>query len=246
LTQSEPQANRRRPEPAAHSPHRPGGTPVPALLGLAVHGLQFAYPGREVFLDWSHHFGPGLHWVHGANGCGKTSLLQLLAGALPVGQGELVAAGVSLNAAPLGYRRQVFWCGPGAMAFDHLSPLEYAGFMRGLYPGFDVTAWHRHVEGFGLAPFLQQRLRQLSTGTQRKAWLACGLSAGTPVLLLDEPGNALDETSLAHLRDALTAINEQAPQLQRCCIVASHGDLGLQVPLSHQLALAPPGASPQA
>jgi ABC-type multidrug transport system ATPase subunit len=206
--------------------------------GLQVTGLQFAYPERELFLGWSHHFGTGLHWVSGSNGCGKTTLLKLLAGALPLGQGELLAAGISERADPLAYRRQVFWCGPGAMAFDHLNPLEYAGFMRGLYPRFDVAAWQHHVEGFGLAPFLQQCLRELSTGTQRKAWLACGLSAGTPVLLFDEPGNALDEHSFAHLRSALV--------LQPgCCIVASHGDLGLQVPPERHLSLgAPSGSSP--
>ncbi len=211
---------------------------------LQVTGLQFAYPERELFLGWSHRFGTGLHWVSGSNGCGKTTLLKLLAGAMPVGQGELVAAGISERADPVAYRRQVFWCGPGAVAFDHLSPLEYAGFMRGLYPGFDVPAWQRHVQGFGLAPFLQQRLRELSTGTQRKAWLACGLSAGTPVLLLDEPGNALDENSLAHLRAALTAM--QATAQPPCCIVASHGDLGLQLAPSQQLHLGATGPSPQA
>jgi ABC-type multidrug transport system ATPase subunit len=211
---------------------------------LQVTGLQFAYPERELFLGWSHHFGAGLHWVTGANGCGKSTLLKLLAGAMPVGQGELVAAGVSERTDPVAYRRQVFWCGPGAMAFDHLSPLEYAGFMRGLFAGFDVAAWQRHIDGFGLAPFLHQRLRELSTGTQRKAWLACGLSAGTPVLLLDEPGNALDENSLAHLRAALEAmpVAAQPP----CCIVASHGDWGLQLPHRQPLRLGAAGPSAQA
>ncbi len=214
---------------------KPASSPAPEP-SLRVSHLQYAYPEREVFLGWSHAFEAGLHWVTGDNGSGKSTLLKLLGAALPVGQGDLVAAGVNLRSAPLAYRQQVFWCGPGAMAFDHLSPLEYAGFMRVLYSGFDLAAWQRHVDGFGLAPFLRQRLRELSTGTQRKAWLACGLSAGTAVLLLDEPGNALDENSLAHLRAALQAV-------PGCCIVASHGDWGLQVPPSHQLVLRRPGAS---
>ncbi len=225
-------------------------SPIPVgqrASGLQVQGLQFTYPGRELFLGWGHHFTVGLHWLSGANGCGKTTLLKLLGGALPAGQGELVAAGVNARLDPLGYRRQVFWCGPGAPAFDHLSPLEYAGFMRGLYSHFDVAAWQRHVAGFSLQPFLQQRLRELSTGTQRKAWLACALSAGTPVVLLDEPGNALDEHSLAHLRGALASMQSQpAAASQACCIVASHGDLGLQWPLSHQRVLSSPAPSTQA
>src|ERR1035437_8510885 len=101
---------------------------------LKVQELSFSYPQRQVFSGWSHIFSAGLTWVKGSNGCGKSTLLKLLAGALKPIAGEIDVHGISIAAQPLQYRSQVFYCGPGPIAFDHLSPLEFFGFMRSLYP----------------------------------------------------------------------------------------------------------------
>jgi len=62
-----------------------------------------------------------------------TTLLKLLAGALHATTGEIEAAGLKQRQQPIEYRRAVFWCGPGPVPFDHLSPTEYFAFIRGLY-----------------------------------------------------------------------------------------------------------------
>jgi ABC-2 type transport system ATP-binding protein len=190
---------------------------------LQVNDLGFSYPGRHVFAGWQADFGPGITWVQGSNGSGKSTLLKLLAGALPPLLGTLCVQGVDASTQPLDYRRRVFWCGPGAIAFDHLRPPEYFAFMRGLYPTLDVVTAQAQVAALGLLPFVSKRLSELSTGTQRKVWLAAALSVRTPVVLLDEPLNALDAASLQHV----------LVQLQRCAadttcawIIASHESLG--------------------
>ncbi len=75
------------------------------------------------------------------------------------------------------------------------------------------------MDGLALGPMLAQPIRGLSTGTQRKLWLAAALSAGTPVVLLDEPLNALDAASRGWLLDHLDL---QAQTAQRAWLVASH------------------------
>jgi ABC-type multidrug transport system ATPase subunit len=202
---------------------------------LAVQGLTFGYPGRPVFEDWTHDFGAGLTWVRGPNGCGKSTLLKLLAGGLVAGAGALSVLGIDQRTRALDYRRKVFWCGPGEIAFDHLSPAEYFGFMRGLYPEFDLQALHRHIAGFALQACLNLPLMTLSTGTQRKVWLATALSAGCQVSLLDEPINALDAASLAHLRVALA---DCAKDVSRAWIVTSHEDMGVSQTALQMLELA--------
>lgn len=43
-------------------------------------------------------------------------------------------------------RHAVFWCGPGAVADDHLSPLDFWSFLHGLYPDWQPLAVVRHAE----------------------------------------------------------------------------------------------------
>ena len=204
---------------------------------MRVRDLTFSYPRRRVFTLWSHDFNGGLTWLRGSNGCGKSTLLKLLAGSLQAFAGQVEVQGLDVKGQPLHYRRSVFFCGPGPIVFDHLSPAEFFGFMRTLYPGVDRQALARHVDGFELNPFLNLPLSTLSTGTQRKVWLAIALCAGTRVTLLDEPLNALDAKSAAHLRAALL---ECAQDRSRAWIVASHEELGVATPLATLLDMTPP------
>ena len=198
----------------------PQAHPAPVLC---AQGLHFSYESRPVFNGLSFDFPAGLTWLRGGNGSGKSTLLKLLAGALPAAAGRLSVNGVDEASQPLDYRREVFWCGPGPVPFDHLRPVEYFGFMRGLYPRFDAALAASQAQAFGLQPHLGKRLSALSTGTQRKVWLAAALAAGTSAVLLDEPMNALDQSSLAHLKQALA---QSAQDRRQCWVVASHESLG--------------------
>jgi ABC-type multidrug transport system ATPase subunit len=190
---------------------------------LRVQAMSFSYPGRHVFTGWSAEFHAGLTWVRGSNGTGKSTLLKLLAGALPALAGHIAVSGIDQAASPLDYRREVFWCGPGAIAFDHLRPLEYFAFLLGLYPRFDSLLAQTVAAELGLAPFMGKRLRELSTGTQRKVWLAAAFAAGTAAVLLDEPLTALDMRSVQNVRARLQGCSQDAAT---AWIVVSHEGLG--------------------
>ncbi len=207
------------PSPSAPIPTPSSPPPGPSTPLLRAEGLSFSYPGRHVLTHFSATFAPGLTWVQGRNGSGKSSLLKLLAGALPPLTGRLWAAGLEAAADPLGYRRAVFWCGPGEVAFQHLRPPEYFAFLRGLYPNWDAAALPAQLQGLGLQGFMGSRLSALSTGTQRKVWLAAALVAGTAAVLLDEPLNALDSTSAEHLRQQLA---QRTLSKTQAWLVASH------------------------
>ncbi len=194
---------------------------------LQIEGLSFSYPGRPVFTGWSAEIAAGLTWLRGGNGSGKSTLLALLAGALVPITGQIAVNGTLQARQPLDYRRQVFWCGPGPLVFDHLRPPEYFGFIAGLYPGLDAQALAGHVAAFGLTAHLGQRLSALSTGTQRKVALATALAVGTALVLLDEPFNALDAASLAHLQAVLRDV---AARRSQAWLVASHPDPGADAP----------------
>lgn len=195
----------------------------PAALPLQVDGLAFWYPGRPLWAGWSHRFEPGLTWVRGANGSGKSTLLRLLAGALAPAAGSLRIGQADASAQPEAYRQQLFWHSPEPLAFDHLLPGEYFGFMASLYPGFDLEGCSALAEALGLGPFMTRRLDQLSTGSGHKVSLVAALCANTPVVLLDEPLAALDARSVRLLREILA---DAARDRDQTWVVTSHEDLG--------------------
>jgi ABC-type multidrug transport system ATPase subunit len=128
----------------------------------------------------------------------------------------------------------LFWVGPDVLPFNHLTPAEYFGFIARLYPRFNHAALDSHVAGFALAAQLAVPLRALSTGTQRKVWIAAALVSGTDAMLLDEPISALDAVSHAHLSEALAVC---AVERRRICIIASHEDFGAATAQATVLAL---------
>ena len=190
---------------------------------LTVTDLAFGYAGLPLFDRWSHAFGPGLTWVRGENGCGKSTLLRLLGGALDPHGGTLVRGDIDAGTRPIDYRREVCWCGPDTIAFDHLKPVEWFGFMAGLYPRFDVDVAGTWVRTLALEPVVDRRISALSTGTRRKIAVIGAIAANTPVILLDEPLAGLDQASLRIMRTAFAAA---AGQRERVWIVASHEPIG--------------------
>ena len=224
----------RDPDHAAPDAPWPEGIHRP---GLTVDGLSFWYPGRRLWTGWSHHFAPGLTWVRGTNGSGKSTLLRLLAGAEQPATGRLRIGAAEAATQPEDYRRQVFWCGPDRMAFDHLRPAEYFGFLASLYPTLDLSAVPALVDALGLSPFMERQLDQLSTGSGRKVAVIAALCAGTSVVLLDEPLAALDARSVATVRRLL---GEAARARTQTWIVTSHEDLGEATADAALLDLAPP------
>jgi ABC-type multidrug transport system ATPase subunit len=141
--------------------------------------------------------------VRGGDGRGKSTLLRLLAGALPADAGDLQLNGVSLKAQPEAYRRQLFWVEPRSTGADQLTPLQYFESLRAHYPAFDAGLVKELAEGLGLAPHLRKQLFMLSTGSKRKVWLAAAFASGAQLLLLDEPFAALDAPSTAFIKQLL-------------------------------------------
>ena len=189
---------------------------------LQMHDLAFAYPGCPLWAHWSHAWGPGVALVRGGDGAGKTTLLRLLAGQLAPTQGRLLLQGVDAAVQPEAYRRQVFWIDPrlpGLPAHDGQTPAQWLQGLLAYWPQWSDAALQAHVQGWSLAQHLDKPFHALSSGTQRKIFMAAALASGAPLTLIDEPVAGLDKPSVNYLADALNAL-AQAPQ--RIVLVAHY------------------------
>ncbi|HEY2315200.1 MAG TPA: ABC-F family ATP-binding cassette domain-containing protein [Streptosporangiaceae bacterium] len=162
--------------------------------------------GSRTLLDhvtWQ--LGPGDRvGIVGVNGTGKTTLLRLLAGTLPVpSDGEISTAGqvVTGSTVQLGYLTQE----PAEVDPD-LRVLESAEQVRSsaVVGGRSELSISQLLERLGLSGDRQwTRVGDLSGGERRRLQLLLMLLAEPNVLLLDEPTNDLDIETLTELEDLM-------------------------------------------
>jgi iron complex transport system ATP-binding protein len=166
--------------------------------------LTLSAGGRTLVdrLNWE--VAPGQCWaIIGRNGAGKSTLLQVLAGLREPASGRVQIDGRDLSAWPLGdlARRRAFLPQGRNDAFGY-QVLETV--LTARHPYRDGAWWDsdadREVAMQALADMDATHLagrdvRTLSGGERQRVAIAAVLAQQTPLLLLDEPANALD---LAH------------------------------------------------
>lgn len=188
---------------------------------MEINALGFRFDARLVFHDFSATLEPGITWLRGPNGQGKTTLLRLLAGSLEPHAGTITFAGVSSSSAPLAYRLNCFFCGGDVPDLPWLTVQEFLDIHVALYPAVDVKHIATQLEAFGIAQVLPQELSTLSLGQHKKVQLTLALALPVQLLLVDEPFNGLDAPAIDYLRSQLEL---RAAQQGSCIVLTSHVD----------------------
>lgn len=164
---------------------------------LRIDRLSVSRGDRVLFTGLSGALGSGelLH-LCGANGCGKTSLLEVLAGLRRPVQGSVRTDDPTLPRHWVGHRN--------ALAAS-LSPLENLMFWAQLNGG-DAQLARSALERMGVqGGVCRRQTRVLSAGQKRRSALARLLLVPRPLWLLDEPLDGLDSDGIALVADLLAA-----------------------------------------
>ena len=131
-------------------------------------------------------------WIRGANGCGKSSLLRLVAGLLTVVSGTIHSEGRMALA-------------DENMALDANVTLEAALRFWAELDGASADARHAALTDMDLQNLVHIPVRFLSTGQRKRASIARVLASNADIWLMDEPYNGLDSASCARLDQAIIA-----------------------------------------
>jgi NitT/TauT family transport system ATP-binding protein len=170
------------------------------MARIVVDGIAMVFGEREILRDVSLDIADGQFLtIVGLSGCGKTTLLNLVAGLLAPTAGTITVDGVPTRGpAPA---RAVVFQDPALLPWRTvLRNVELGLEMQRKYSKAEITARARaHVELVGLGGFSNDYPHQLSGGMRQRVNLARALVAEPEVLLMDEPFAALD----AHTRESM-------------------------------------------
>ena len=161
---------------------------------IEVKEIKKSYGKREILKGVSFYVKKGeCVALVGANGCGKSTLLGVLAGTLKAASGEILYNGEN----PL-QNRKIFQKYVGYVPQENplMDKLSVYDNLRFWYCDTDRSIDKDMKSGilkeFGLDTYRNYPVTKLSGGLKKRLSIACALAANPQILIMDEPGAALD------------------------------------------------------
>lgn len=169
---------------------------------IKITALKKAFGNNEVLqgVDLEINTPGKITAVLGPNGSGKTTLIKSLLGMVLPDEGEIRVMNESVRG-QWGYRSQICYLPQIARFPENLTVQELIAMIRDIRGGeADGEALIRH---FGLQPYLDKRLANLSGGTRQKVNLTLTFMYDSPLVILDEPTSGLDPVAMLQLRQLI-------------------------------------------
>ena len=129
--------------------------------------------------------------IIGANGCGKTTLLSIMAGVNKTQSGKIYYNNELADRKSV-FKKYIAYVPQENPLIDELTTkdnfLLWLGSNRKIKDGFENGV----LKDLGIDEFLNKQVNELSGGMKRRLSIGISLSNNAPIMLLDEPGSALD------------------------------------------------------
>ncbi len=162
---------------------------------IDLHQVSFAYAGQSLFEGLSFQLPAGkCACLLGPSGVGKSSLLQLIAGILPLSSdaGEIKASdGLALKGR-VAYMAQTDLLMPWTSVVNNVVLGEKLRQGRFRLNKLYIERALHYLEQVGLLKYAHHKPDQLSQGMRQRVALARTLFEDKPIVLMDEPFSALD------------------------------------------------------
>ena len=163
--------------------------------------------------------------ITGANGSGKSVLFKLIAGLYSPSYGEVLINGENIVPerkipANLGALIEE----PGFINYySGFKNLQYLASIRGVVGNQEINDTLKIV---GLYEQTDQKVKTYSLGMRKKLGIAQAIMENPSILLLDEPMNALDKSSVENMR---TLFRKLSSEKGTTILIASHSEEDIRI-----------------
>jgi ABC-type Fe3+/spermidine/putrescine transport system ATPase subunit len=146
--------------------------------------------------------------ILGRSGCGKTTLLKVIAGLEQTDAGQIFLDDRPMNDVPA-YRRNIVYLYQEPLLFPHLNAFDNVAFglrLRKEKESAIKAKTEEMLEQLGLSEQAGKMPGQLSGGQRQRVSFGRALIINPRMILLDEPFNALDTETRKNMQELLRSI----------------------------------------
>lgn len=206
-------------------------------MDLTINHIQKGFKNKSVLQDITFSANKGeCIGILGGNGCGKTTLLSILAGTLNADGGSFIWNGRDLLDNTKTRSRIVGYVPQGTPLLEELSAKD------NLRLWYDKKDMMEELQGgvlqlLGIHEFINVPVSKMSGGMKKRLSIGCAVAGKQPILLLDEPTAALDLVCKQRIWDYLSdyrtkggiilLVTHDVQEIERCsrCYLMQEGKL---------------------
>lgn len=167
---------------------------------MEIRNIEFSYGKHKVLDGISFNImNEKVTTLIGANGCGKSTLFNVMTKNLKSQSGEVMLNNKNISDIPLkSFARQVAIVHQYNTAPSDISAEKLISYGRTAYGGIkrnrseDEKYINFAMEVTGVSDFSKKQISALSGGQRQRVWIAAALAQNTKILFLDEPTTYLD------------------------------------------------------
>ncbi len=185
-------------------------------MSVSIKNMTKRFGSKRVLNDISMEIKTGeIFALIGPNGAGKTTTLRSIFGEIKPDNGEISVFGKNLSSK---VKERMSVMPEERLTFSRFSGEDYHDLWSKLYPGWDEKIFSSFANHFHFS--LEEKVTTYSMGMKTLLNLALCMSAGSNLMLLDEPTQNLDPVIRSEILKVIKNYTEE--QEDKTIIISSH------------------------